>query len=394
MLQFRSWPARAFAALLLLGVLALGARFGPSTVGGRGQATGEHPGAEALEALLARSGSAVVFSEFGIEADTLWAASPADPADRVLLGSAPHAPGFGVFPALSPDGAYLAYTALPAGASDSLSGSAAQLWLLEIASGEARVLAGDVDLRTTPVWSPASDAVVVRRDGADGGELVRLDLSGSPTTIAAQAAALYPIDFSPDGGVLYYATLSASGSDLMRAPVSSTGAAAAPEPVAHLSDGIARNWHLSPDGTQLAYLAPAPAGAATAYVAQVLDLETNAVLTPLGDAAGAQFNPVWDGSASLTIGGAAGPSTGSGQGAALRISSDGVSAAGAPLPAPASGFDVPIGWSPDGAYLIVRAFEGAAPAAPGPSRLVAIDAAGARRQLSPQSDVEIAGWLR
>ena len=390
MLRHRSWPARAVAVLLLLGVLALGARFGLAL---RGQATGEPEGADALAGLTARSGSAVVFSEFGIEADRLWAANPADPTDRVLLGSAPHAPGFSVFPALSPDGAQVAYTALPAGASDALSGSMAQLWLLDIASGDARMLADNVALRIAPVWSPASDALVVRRDTAEGGELVRVDLS-SPSagsgqdatqTIAAQAAGLYPIDFSPDGGALYYATLSQAGTDLMRAPVSSTKAAGAPEPVAHLSDGIARNWHLSPDGAQLAYLAAAPAGAATAYVAQVLDLKTGAVLTPLGDAAGAQFNPVWDDSNAITIGGAAG--------AALRLSVAGGAVARAPLPAPATGFDVPIGWSPDGAFLIVRAFEGPSPAEPGPSHVVAIDATGGRRSLSPQSDVEIAGWL-
>src|SRR3990172_9430715 len=124
MLRYRSWPARAVAVLLLLGVLALGARFGLAL---RGQATGEPEGADALAGLIARSDSAVVFSEFGIEADPLWAANPADPTERVLLGSAPHAPGFSVFPALSPDGAQVAYTALPAGASDALSGSLAPL---------------------------------------------------------------------------------------------------------------------------------------------------------------------------------------------------------------------------------------------------------------------------
>jgi Tol biopolymer transport system component len=395
--RLRSWPARAFAVLLLLGALALGARFGLAL---RGQATGEPSGADVLDALLARSSVAVAFSEFGVGSDTLWAANPADPTDRVLLGTAPHAPGFSVFPSLSPDGAHVAYTALPAGSSDSLSGSTAQLWLLDVASGATRLLAGGIDLRSAPVWSPASDAVVVRRntgsEGGASGELLRIDLSGSAETVAAQAAGLYPIDFSPDGGALYYATLSASGTDLMRATVSAAGAAGAPQPVAHLSDGIARNWRLSPDGKQLAYLAAAPAGAPTAYVVQVLDLATAAVQTPLGDAAGAQFNPIWDRNETITVG-----RVSDSERAALRFSVDGSArlttsgsrAAGAPLPAPATGFDLPLSWSPNGAYLIVRTFEGASPADPGPSHVVAVDAAGQRRPLSPQSDVEIAGWL-
>jgi Tol biopolymer transport system component len=395
MLRRHSWPARALAALLVLGALALGARLGLAL---HGQATGEPAGAAALDALLARSSTAVVFSEFGVESDTLWAASPADPSDRVLLGTAPHAPGFSVFPSLSPDGAHVAYTALPAGASDALSGSTARLWLLDVASGATRLLADGIDLRSAPVWSPASDAVVVRRStGSESGELLRIDLNGSTETVVAQATGLYPIDFSPDGGVLYYATLSAAGTDLMRATLSTAGAAGAPQPVAHLSDGIARNWRLSPDGKQLAYLAAAPAGAPTAYVVKVLDLATAAVRTPLGAGAGAQFNPIWDRNETITIG-----RVSDSERAPLRLSVDGSArlttsggpAAGAPLPAPTTGFDLPLSWSPDGAYLVVRAFEGASPADPGPSHVVAVDPAGRRRPLSPQSDVEIAGWLR
>jgi hypothetical protein len=398
--HLRSRPARALAALFVLGALALGAGIGSSALGGRGQATGEPAGANALDALLARSSVAVVFSEFGVGSDALWAANPADPTDHVLLGTAPHAPGFSVFPSLSPNGAHVAYTVLPteglAGPSDPLSGSTAQLWLLDVASGATRLLANNIDLRSAPVWSPASDAVAVRRstgsENGASGELLRIDLSGSTETVAAQAAGLYPIDFSPDGGALYYATLSASGTDLMRAPISAAGAAGAPQTVAHLSDGIARNWHLSPDGKQLAYLASAlggPAGALTAYVVQVLDLATAAVRTPLGDAAGAQFNPIWDRNEAITIG-----RVSDSERAPIRLSVNGGPAAGAPLPAPATGFDLPLSWSPDGAYLIVRTFAGASPADPGPSHVFAVDPAGQRRPLSPQSDVEIAGWLR
>jgi hypothetical protein len=373
---------RAAAALAVPALLAMGAGLGLVL---RGNATGEPSGASAIDALLARAPQAVVYSQFGIERDSMWAANPADPQDRVQLGSAPHAASYGIFPSLSPDGSHVAYTALGAGSADSPDSSGGQLWLLDRKSGASRKLTDGIDLRSAPVWSPASDAVVVRRASANANELLRVDLSGASTTVASAGAGLYAIGYAQDGA-LYYASLSAAGTDLMRAPAA--GAANAAEPVAHLSDSGARNWHLSPDGKQLAYLAAAPAGAAAAFVAQALDIDSRTAKTLLGDGAGAQFNPVWDASGSVTVGRVSGD-----QGGALRIAANGAGAAGSPLPSPASGFDVPLSWSPDGAWLIVRAFEGASPADPGPSHVVAMDASGERRPLSPQSDVELAGWL-
>jgi hypothetical protein len=398
-----SRTARVATVLVALAALTLGAGVGLTL---RSHASGDPSGGGALDALLSRSHNVIVFSEFGVDSDKIWAANPSDPGDRVELGTAPHAAGYSIFPALSPDGAYVAYTALGSGAADSTASSTGQLSLLDVQSGSTRVLANDIDLRGAPVWSAKADAVVVRRaNGSDAGasnELLRVELTGpssgsgrsATTTIAAANAGLYAIDFSPDGA-LYYAALSASGTDLMRAPASGQGAAGAPQPVAHLSDGIARNCHLSPDGKQLAYLAQEPAGRATAFVAQVLNIDNGSVTAPLGADAGAQFNPIWDNTDAITVGHVSGDER-----AALKIPSGGPSAGsgqaatGSPLPAPASGFDVPLSWSPDGAWLVARAFEGASPADPGPSHVVAIDASGARHQLSPQSDVEVAGWLR
>lgn len=401
-----SRTARAVAVLVALTVVTIGAGVGLTL---RGHASGGPSGAGALDALLTRSHNVIVFSEFGVDSDTIWAANPSDPTDRVELGAAPHAGGYSIFPALSPNGAYVAYTALGAGAADSSDSSTGQLSLIDVKSGATRVLANDIDLRSAPVWSPASDAVVVRQANGTSDQLLRVDLSGpsagsgqgATQTIAAADAGLYAIDFSPDGA-LYYASLSASGTDLMRA-ATSPGVAGAPQAVAHLSDGIARNWHLSPDRTQLAYLAQAPAGSATAFVAQVLDIESGSAQTPLGADAGAQFNPIWDNTDAITVGHVSGNER-----AALKIAADGgpsaasgqapsagsgQAAAGSPLPSPAIGFDVPLSWSPDGAWLIARAFEGASPADPGPSHVVAIVSSGARHQLSPQSDIEVAGWL-
>ncbi|MCH7837266.1 MAG: PD40 domain-containing protein [Chloroflexi bacterium] len=381
---FAQWPVRALVvAALLVGAAGL-------MLSLRGTAGNDPTVSSQLQSLLRQGGPLVVYSEFGPEADTLWAANADDPADRVQLGRVDHAENFGIFPSLSPDGTRIAYTVLlpvpgPSGA--------AELWVLEIAGGASRRLADGIDLRVTPVWSPASDAVVVRRsDGQEGSagssELLRIDLNGTATTIASAEAGLFPIDFSPDGAWLYYAILSPSGTDLARAPAQSSGKA---EVVAHLSDGIARDWHLSPDGTQLAYLGQVSLEGGFTFVAQVLDLALGTVYTPLSRGS-AQFNPIWERGGGLTIG----RLDGDAGGAPVRLSVDGNVLARVPPPGSPSGragFDVPLSWSPDGAYLAVRSFERSSVANPGPSRVVVTGADGQRRELSPVSDVVVAGWL-
>lgn len=347
----------------------------------RGEATTQPAGQASLSALHERSTSAlVVYSELGEEADTLWAANPDDPSDRTQLGRAEHARGYGISPALSPDGGRVAYTVLPAGA------SLPELWLLDIDSGDTRRLLAGVDLASTPLWSPDSTAVVVRRSAQVSGdavhvELLRVTLDGDPTTIAAHDRALYVIDAPPDGAI-YYVSLSPAGSDLWRAPAS--GGA---QQVAHLSDGLSRDWDLSPDGAQLTYLAQTDGGETT-FAAHVLDLASGAT-QPVSSAGGPQFSPVWEPNGGITIG-----RLGAGGGAPLRIDVAGGQPVepAYPLPAAPAGFDVPIGWSPDGDHLAARHFQGATAADPGPSRVEVLGTDGARRALSAISDVVIAGW--
>ena len=177
---FAQWPVRALlVAALLVGAAGL-------LLSLRGTAGNDPTVSSQLQSLLQQGGPLVVYSEFGLAADTLWAANADDPADRVQLGRVDHAENFGIFPNLSPDGTRIAYTVLlpvpgPNGA--------AELWVLEIAGGASRRLADGIDLRVTPVWSPASDAVVVRRsDVPEGGggrcKLLRDDMQGAATNSA------------------------------------------------------------------------------------------------------------------------------------------------------------------------------------------------------------------
>ncbi|MCH8026255.1 MAG: hypothetical protein IH866_05620 [Chloroflexi bacterium] len=340
-----------------------------------------------LAALRTEAGTLIVYSEFGLWADTIWAADPNDPANRVALASIDHAYGFGINPVLSPDSVHLAYTVHARDAAESAGG---ELWLLDVETGAAKRLARQVDLAGAPVWSPASDAVFVRRSGANGAELVLVELSGAATVLVSSANGLYPIDVSPDGEWLYYAVLSAGGTDVYRASVHS----GQQEPVAHLSDGFSRDWNLSPNGDQLSYLAQADSGSSVTFVAQVLDISTGLAQTPLAGTPVAQFNPVWERDGGLTIGqisGGGAASAGAGD-APLRLNATGAVTPVA-LPEPSTGFDVPLSWSPDGAHLAVRSFEGRSAADPGPSRVVVVRTDGARFELSRRSDVAVAGWL-
>ena len=72
-----------------------------------------------------------------------------------------------------------------------------------------------------------------------------------------------PIAFAPDGSAFYFATLNATGTDLYR--VAPDGSAESL--IAHLSDEVARDWKLSPDGTRIAYSA-AESGPSQAIVAK------------------------------------------------------------------------------------------------------------------------------
>lgn len=385
---FRPLGALALAALVV-GALGL-------TLGLRGLASDEPDKSLRLHSLAQKAGPLVVFSEFGVETDTLWAADPDDPANRIQLGRVDHAPHYGISPRLSPDGARIAYTVLPPDAPGRGPDAPAELWVLETAGGAPHKLAEGVDLLITPVWSPASDAVVVRRsqwqEEAPGSfQLSRIDLEGAAVPVAAADADLFPIDFSPDGAWLYYAVLSPAGTDLARATALGGGA----ETVAHLSDGFSRDWHLSPDGTRLAYLAETGGDDDIAFVTHVLDLSTGQVQTPLASAGLAQFGPIWERAGGLTIGRLDGPG---GDSAPVRLTAEGGVLAPAVPTVPGSsaagaGFDVPLSWSPDGTHLAVRSFEGASLANPGPSRVVVVGADGRRHQLSPLSDVTVAGWL-
>ncbi len=333
-------------------------------------------------------GQQLVISEFGHRADTIVAVDPADVTSRKTIATIEHAEGFGVFPALSPDGQAIAYTALPSDTVNASPDSPAHAAVVDVHGG-VTLLADDVDLLVPPVWSPDSVSIVVRKNtpapaAAGTFELLLLDRDGTRSTITSwTTAAVFPIAFAPDGSRLYFATLNAGGTDLYGiAPDGSDE-----EHIAHLSDEIARDWKLSPDGATLAY-SVAESGAQPQVITRMLDLATGAAADAVA-ASGprAEFNPAWDADGTLTI---ASLKPGGGSDAVS------VNASGATASVASSGdaIDLPLAWSPEGDRLAVRSVAGATPAEAGESHVELIDGDGGRDRVSESADVLIVGWLR
>ena len=352
---------------------------------------------------LQSAGQRLLISEFGTHADTIVAIDPADVSgSRDVIATIDHAPEYGIVAALSPDAEAIAYTGLPVDAPRPAPDSPAIAGIVE-ADGDVVVLANDVDLVVQPVWSPDSEAIVVRKNTRceDAGlaceeypagafELILLGRDGSRSTITSwRSAAAFPIGFSADGGTFYFATLNATGTDLYR-----VGRDGVDETlVAHLSDQVARDWRISPDGTMLAYSA-AESGATPMIVARVVDLATGAMSDafaadaleagpPSTGVARGEFNPAWAPNGELTV---ASMNLDGGAGA-VTLSADGL----AQETENAEGIDLPLGWSPDGGTLAVRAVEGETPFEAGASH-VELVRAGSRERVSDSSDVTIVGW--
>ena len=342
-------------------------------------------------------GQRLLVSEFGDAADTIVALDPGDPSARTTIATVEHAPGYGIFATLSPDGKAIAYTALPSDTARPGPDAPARGAIVDV-HGDVTPLADDVDLLVAPVWSPDSASIVLRRntpaaDAAGSFELLLLGRDGSRATLTTwTTAAMFPLAFAPDGSKLYFATLNNSGTDLYSIAPDGT----AETKIAHLSDQIARDWKLAPDGSALAY-SVAEGGNAPSVITKTLDLSTGIAAEaiapdelqagpPSTGIARGELNPAWHGSAELTV-------------ASLNLDGGGnattVDAAGATsaITTNDDSIDLPLDWSPDGKTLAVRAIDGKTPASASASHMELVRD-GARERISESADVQIVGWTR
>ena len=339
-------------------------------------------------------GPTLLYREFGSGADTLWVAPAASPTDRKSVAQIEHAADWGIVAALSPDGSLVAYLVLTAGSQDP--GREAQAWVLDVGSGEKRHLADGFDLRTRPVWSPESDVIVLGRNGPQGDTGSEISLVGVDVTDGNQdvlwtepdVLGLFPIGYSfapAVGGALVYARYGLSGADL--------GWLGAETPSVHVANESPRDWHLSPDGTQVAFLARQRTDGRIAARALVTGLSAESqavlVLTAVPDAVD-NFNPVWRDDETVTVGRT--PAEGEAAAAAVVVSLV-TGTVEAVEPGPEQGFDVPVAWSDDGRYLVVRSFEGSSAADPGREQLTIIEEGSERKAVDEQGSLEFIGWL-
>jgi Tol biopolymer transport system component len=298
-----------------------------------------------------------------------------------------HAPDYGIVPSLAPDGHRLVYNVLPPDTPIPGPDAAAQLWLADARTTDhPALLASNVDLLVPAVWSRDGSNVVFRRSGgkADGTyQLVTVSVSGGSQTVVVSSAgdALFPIGYSADAGRFYFVRLRDDGSYFSSLDIAS----GAETQIAQLSDGLTRDWDLSPDGGRLAYLAiDLGASDATSH-AKVLDIASGAVES-VGMAGSDAFSPRWDAAGNLVLGqladGAA--STAAeviGQGSTLTLA------------APQRGFDVPLAIDAHGGGIAVRSFDGASTANPGRAVLTVIDKYGARHEIAA-GEVTFLGWIK
>jgi Tol biopolymer transport system component len=355
------WLAALFpAVLLLLLVLALLLNLPRTSSGG-----------------AASDGPRIAYFEFGLRQDTLWLTDPLEPKNRDRAFRVPHAPEFGVIPGAAPDGRHLAFTALEPETRAPSAEAPAGLWLADVTSGgPPRLLTSGVDLRVRPVWSSDGESVAYRRTAGDGYALALLPANGGRERVLARSSdALFPV--AARDGRLYYVALGSGGSTLHAVEIAGGSMSA----LAQLSDGLTRDWTLSPDGKRLAFLALGLDPTAVSSQAFVLDLVTGG-LTPLTDASVDAFGPVWSESGRLLVG-SLDRQSGSG-----RLVLEGQTEF--PVPPPQRGFDVPLMAVPSGGY-IVRSFTGGSAAQPAVSTLTFIGADGMRRVIA-SGEVMFAGW--
>ena len=320
-----------------------------------------------------------VYREFGPTSDAIWRVDLANLDDRQKLTDIDHAAECATFPSLSPDGGSIAYTVLTAGTCSP--GAPAQAFVLPI-GGSPQLVAEGVVLQVRPRWSPDGGFIYLVRRGEPGVELIRVDIDNGEeeTLFSTDGLNLTPIGFRAAAGkTLYYAQIGADGSTSIASYDTSSGQASV---LMQISEGIARDYALSPDGGSIIHI--------TEGRAFIADLASGALRLVESDllAGVAQFKPIWKPDGSVTIGQLP---VGGRPSSAVVI--DLATGSGSSLTPPDSGFDVPLSWAPDGKFLALRSFEGTSEADPGRMRLVLLNSDGKRLIISENLDIVLVGWI-
>ncbi|CAN5852184.1 hypothetical protein BH23GEM7_BH23GEM7_34930 [soil metagenome] len=127
------------------------------------------------------------------------------------------------------------------------------LWLLDLATGEARRITSSGGMDSRPAWSPDGRQLAFLRDDTRNISIVLFDLaSGRERVLVAEPALDLDPAFSPDGRVLYYSSGAAGDLDLWRIELASGEKTRITE-----QRGIELRPLPHPDGRRLIYLSKA-----------------------------------------------------------------------------------------------------------------------------------------
>ena len=281
-------------------------------------------------------GTYIVYSTTDGTSDTVWVAPVDDPANATEIAVVDHLDGYSPRGAVSPDGKKVALTVAEAG---TVAHPGASVLVVDLESGEVFRVAIDVDVLQTPVWAPDSASVVFTRNNNPDGELAivtihQVGIDGSNETEIGRhegVLGVYLVGYDPQGR-LVTVVIDGNGSTVHRGG----------QELRHISTEITRDWELSPDGTQLAFI-ESDLTDGLRYRARVVALDGNDpdFAAQAFDDGSQQLGVAWDPAGGPTFGRE--PSGGSG----------GVTAQGT-----SGGFDIPLSYSPDGSALAVQAWTG------------------------------------
>lgn len=317
----------------------------------------------------APSGNYVVVSRTEGAQDVIAVVWAENPGAVTELARVPHIEGMGTTGTVSPDGTMVAVVAVDAGTPTR---PVASLVTVDLLSGELFRAALRIDPDQRPVWAPDGRSIVVTRTaGADSSgsdvQVLRVALRGTEEVLwtARDVLGVYPVGFEPSGALLAV-TIDGGGSTVVR-----NG-----DEAFQISGSFTRDWQLSPDGRELAFI-EADLADGLRYVARRVSIggETVSAQSVMADisALGVAWNPA---TGSVEFGIEPGSS---GEGVSVQA----LRASG--------GFDVPLGFAPDGSSLAVTRWSGEDFRHPGTPAIQVVEGA---NRASIEGYTRFLGWAR
>jgi len=319
----------------------------------------------------APSGNYAVVSRTEGQYDILAVAWAENPGAITEVARVPHIDGMGATGSVSPDGTKVALVAVDAGTATR---PVASLITVDLVTGELFRAALDIEPNQVPVWARDGRSVVVTRaiasDTSLGAvQILSVALRGTEGVLWTSDAVLgvFPVGYEPSGSLIAV-VIDGRGSTVTRDGTDALS----------LGTAITRDWQLSPDGAQLAYV-EANTDNGLRYLARTVSLSRatsvqaqslSAEVTALGVA----WEPK---SVRPTFGVEPGHESGGVTAQALKSG--------------AGGFDVPLAYAPDGSTLAVMRWSGESFLDAGSAQLELVDASG---RAAIDDYTRFLGWAR